>query len=125
MRFSTKVEMIWQDWRFSTFLSSQAAHLTIADLKKLNSSFSFSAAMWESVAPSLGLRADLGIEQLDTFTIPIAVLPPSFHRELMKNASQWMDVYQEPPSHMREESRLRLLEAVCIYLNVLSVYILI
>jgi len=29
----------------------------------------------------------------------------------MKNASRWMDVYQEPPNHIREEARVRLLEA--------------
>jgi len=94
---------------------AQEASMTIADLQKLKASTpSFSAAKWGTVAPDLGLRPDLDIQQLDRFTIPIAILPPSFHRGLMKNASRWMDVYQEPPSHMREESRLRLLEAVRI-----------
>ena len=94
---------------------SQEARLTIADLQKLKaSSPSFSTAKWETVAPALGLRADIGITQLDLFTVPIAILPPSFHRDLMKNAFRWMDVYQEPPSHKREEARVRLLEAVCI-----------
>jgi len=92
---------------------SQEARMTIADLQKLKaSSPSFCAAKWETVAPALGLRADLDIGQLVPFTVPIVILPPSFHRDLMKNALQWMDVYQEPPSHKREESRVRLLEAV-------------
>jgi hypothetical protein len=92
---------------------SQEARMTIADLQKLKaSSPSFCATKWETVAPALGLRTDLDIAQLDPFTIPIAILPPSFHRDLMKNALQWMDVYQEPPSHKQEEARVRLLEAV-------------
>ena len=84
--------------------------MTIADLQKLKaSSPSFCAAKWETVAPALGLRADPDIAQLDPFTILIAILPPSFHHDLMKNALQWMDVYQEPPNHKREEARVRLL----------------
>lgn len=92
---------------------SQEARMTIADLQKLKaSSPSFCAAKWETVAPALGLRADVDIAQLDPFTVPIAMLPPSFHRDLMKNALRWMDVYQEPPNHKREETRVRLLEGV-------------
>jgi len=53
----------------------------------------------ETVAPALGLRVDVDIAQLDPFTVPIAVLPPLLHRDLMKNALRWMDVYQEPSSH--------------------------
>jgi hypothetical protein len=87
--------------------------MTIADLQKLKAtSPSFSAAKWETVARSLSLRGDLGVRQLDPFTVPIAILPPSFHRELMKNASRWMDVYQEPINQVREEARVRLFEAV-------------
>jgi hypothetical protein len=87
--------------------------MTIADLQELKaSSPSLCAAKWETVAPSLGLRDDLDLCQLDPFTVPIAILPPSFHRELMKNASRWIDVYQEPSSHKRKETRVRLLEAV-------------
>jgi hypothetical protein len=96
--------------------------MTIADLQKLKANNP--SAEWEIVAPLLGMRADLGIDQLDPFTIPIAILPSSFHRELMKNASRWMDVYQEPPNHKREEARVRLLEAVrmsnFLYVRLLS-----
>ena len=63
------------------------ARLTIADLQKLKSSNpSFSAAKWETVGRQLGLELCMDIRQLDLFTVPVAVLPPSFHRDLMKNA---------------------------------------
>ena len=62
--------------------------MTIADLQKLKASSPSFSAKWETVAPALGLRADLDIAQLNPFTIPIAILPPSFHRDLMKNALQ-------------------------------------
>jgi len=103
---------------------AQEAGMTITELQKLMASPgpSFSDAKWETVAPALGLRADFGVEQLEPFTVPIAILPPSFHRELMKNVSRWMDVYPEPPSRRREESRVHLLEAVCMP-NILQVHI--
>jgi hypothetical protein len=92
---------------------SQEASMTIADLQELKASGpSFSAAKWETVAPALGLRDDVGFDQMDRFTVPIAILPPSFHRDLMKNALRWMDVYQEPRSLNRDAARARLLEAV-------------
>ena len=79
---------------------SQEARMTTADLGKLKaSSPSFCAVRWETAAPALGLRVDLGIDQLNRFTVPIAILLPSFHRELMKSSLRWMDVYQEPSSH--------------------------
>lgn len=53
---------------------------------------SFCVTKWETAAPALGLRADLGIHQLNRSTIPIAILPPSFHRELMKKALRWLRV---------------------------------
>jgi hypothetical protein len=89
--------------------------MTIADLQRLKGTHpSFSSAKWETVAPSLYLEADLGLDQLDPVVVPTAFLPPSFHRELMKNASILLDVYQEPWSQVREEARARLLEAVRI-----------
>jgi hypothetical protein len=55
-------------------LSTEAC-MTIMDLQKLKaSSPSFCVAKWETVAPALGLRADLDINQLDLFTIPITIL---------------------------------------------------
>lgn len=70
----------------------QEARMSIADLQKLKAISPSFSAEWKTVAPSLGLRADVGIYQLDPFTVPIAILPPSFHRELIKNSSRWMDV---------------------------------
>ena len=81
------------------------ARMTITDLQKLKArSPSSCVAKWEAIAPAPGLRADLDIDQLDLFTVPIAILPPSIHRESMKNATRWMGVYQEPPSHTQEEA---------------------
>jgi hypothetical protein len=34
--------------------------------------------------------------QLETFVVPLLSLPPSFHREVMKNSAQWLDVYRIP-----------------------------
>jgi hypothetical protein len=94
---------------------SQEANMTIADLQRLKGTHpSFSSAKWDTVAPSLSLEADLDLDQLDRLVVPTAFLPPSFHRELMKKASLWLDVYQEPWSQVREEARVRLLEAVRI-----------
>jgi hypothetical protein len=102
---------------------AQEARMTTADLRKLKAIRpSFCADKWGTIAPALGLRADIDITQLDTFTIPLALLPPSFHRDLMKNALQWMDVYQEPASQQREEARVRLLEAVRMF-NFLYIYL--
>ena len=33
--------------------------------------------------------------QFDHFVVPNASLPPSFHGKLMRDAAQWLDVYQE------------------------------
>jgi hypothetical protein len=73
----------------------------------------FSDTKWETVAPSLGLRGDLGISQLELFRIPLATPPPSFHREVIKNALRRTDVYREPWNHDEEEARARVLEVVC------------
>ena len=100
------------------------ARMTITDLQKLKArSPSSYVAKWEAIAPAPGLRADLDIDQLDLFTVPIAILPPSIHRESMKNATRWMGVYQEPPSHTQEEARVRLLGAVRVF-NLLHVHLL-
>lgn len=101
---------------------AQEAHMTIPDLQKLKASRpSSSAPNWEAAAPSLGLRSDLDITQLDFFTLPITILPPSVHRELMKNAWKWINVLQEIPRHQQGESRKHLLEAVRRH-NLLSFY---
>lgn len=95
---------------------SEDSNLTISDLRKLSyGKPSFPTAKWDDVAPLLGLKEDLSLGQMDKMNLPLALLPPSFHRELMKNASRWMDVYQEPGSQKKEEARVRLFEAVRLH----------
>ena len=87
---------------------SQEASMTIADLQRLQDTHpSFSSAKWETVAPALSLEADLDLTQfkLDSLVVPTAFLPPSFHRELMKKASLWLDVYWEPWGQVRGRTR--------------------
>ncbi|KAF9513325.1 hypothetical protein BS47DRAFT_1393420 [Hydnum rufescens UP504] len=80
--------------------------MTLESLERMwTRSLLFSDTKWETVAPSLGLRGDLGISQLELFTIPPATPPPSFHRELAKNALRWMDVYREPWNQNQGEAQ--------------------
>jgi len=73
----------------------------------------FSKARWDKVAPKFGLDVSRDIYQLETFSVPCLSLPPSFHREVMRNSAQWLDVYQEAGSHSGGAARLRLMDAVC------------
>jgi hypothetical protein len=72
----------------------------------------FNKARWEKIAPQFGLEVDKDMTQLKLFTVSRAFLPPSFHREVMKNSAWWLDVYQETGSHSREAARVRLMDAV-------------
>jgi len=83
--------------------------LTIAWLEGLT----VPAFSWDKVAPKFGLDASRDIFQLESFSVPHLCLPPSFHREVMRNSAQWLDVYQEVGSHSRETARMRLMDAVC------------
>ncbi|KAK2459801.1 hypothetical protein APHAL10511_008233 [Amanita phalloides] len=86
--------------------------LTLRELKKHKPAApSFSNASWQAVASSFDLVPSLSVRQLPIFTFPIASLPPSFHREVMKASSKWLDVYQERDSHNREAARVRLMDA--------------
>ena len=90
--------------------------LTIPDLQAYSQTVpSFSKARWENIAPQFGLAADKGMTQLELFTVPRASLPPSFHREVMKNSALWLDVYQETESHNQEAARVRLMDAVRVH----------
>ncbi|KAF9513321.1 hypothetical protein BS47DRAFT_1362519 [Hydnum rufescens UP504] len=63
--------------------------MTLETLLRLeNKSALFLAAQWGSIVPSLGLRGNYGMSQLEISTIPQAILPPSFHHELMSTKSQ-------------------------------------
>ena len=46
------------------------------------------------------------------YSVPHAYLPPSFHKRVMKDSIQWLDVYQERGSQKREAARVRLVDAV-------------
>jgi hypothetical protein len=89
--------------------------LTATDLQTFSETVpSFSKkARWDRVAPKFGLDVSRDIYQLETFSVPCLSLPPSFHRQVMRNSAQWLDVYQEAGSHSREAARMRLMDAVC------------
>jgi hypothetical protein len=87
--------------------------LTLQDLKALTDKLpAFASADWEKVALTFGLDPTVDKYQLPPFSIPHAYLPPSFHRRVMKDSMQWLDVYQERGSQKREAARVRLMDAV-------------
>jgi hypothetical protein len=73
---------------------------------------SFSAAEWDSVCCVFELDASLGHEQLDRFTVPDLILPPSVHHSILKYAVKSLDVYRDPTKHENEAAHVRVLEAV-------------
>ena len=75
---------------------------------------SFPKSEWEKVAHLFGLNPTIDKYQLKPFSTPHAYLPPSFHKRVIKDAIQWLDVYQERGSPKRETARIRLMDAVCI-----------
>ncbi|KAF8492211.1 hypothetical protein F5888DRAFT_1806933 [Russula emetica] len=85
--------------------------LTLEDLEKYEAAPSFSNASWEDVASKFNLDPSKGFKQLPTFSFPIASLPPSFHREVMKASAKWLDVYQERDAHDRGAARVRFMDA--------------
>lgn len=90
--------------------------LPIRELQRRRGLFSFSNTTWDNVAPMFGLEKSIGFNQLPVFSYPVAALPPSFHRGVMKASAMWMDVYQEIDSQEREVARVRLMDAVSIFL---------
>ena len=50
---------------------------------------------WDKITPKFGLDLTKDMTQLDTFAVLLLSLPPSFHRQVMRNSVQWLDVYQE------------------------------
>jgi len=92
--------------------------LTATDLQTFSEAVpAFSKARWDKVALKFGLDVSRDIYQLETFSVPCLSLPPSFHREAMRNSAQWLDVYQEAGSHNREAARLRLMDAALLWLG--------
>jgi hypothetical protein len=63
------------------------AGLTLEDLEKYRAA----TPSWEDVAPKFNLGSK-DVYQLPTFSFPVALLPPSFHRQVMKASVKWLDV---------------------------------
>jgi hypothetical protein len=93
-------------------LADQAG-LTLEDLEKYESSFS--NASWKDVAMEFSLDPSNDFHQLPTFSFPITSLPPSFHREVMRESAKWLDVYKERAAHDKA-ARVRLMDAVRAFL---------
>jgi hypothetical protein len=88
--------------------------LTFEDLEKEEAATrSFSNALWQDFASKFNLN---GFNELPTFAFPIASLPPTFHREVMRKSVMWLDVYQSRSSHNGEAARVLLLDAVRTFL---------
>jgi hypothetical protein len=71
---------------------------------------SFSSVLWKDIAPKFGLLASGTWHQFDHLVVPNASLPPSFHRKLMCNAVQWLDIYQEREAQDQEATHVRLMD---------------
>jgi hypothetical protein len=94
---------------------AQDGKLTDEDLKVLLDKLpSFPESEWEKVARTFGLNPTIDKYQLKPFSTPHAYLPPSFHKRVMKDSIQWLDVYQERGSPKRDAARIRLMDAVCL-----------
>jgi hypothetical protein len=76
---------------------------------------SFSKVRWRDIARRFNLDPARNWHQFDHFTIPKVTLPPSFHRKVMLDSAQWLDVYRERDDHEYEAACVRLFEAVCTY----------
>jgi hypothetical protein len=94
-------------------------NLTLEDLKVLSQKLpSFARAEWKKVAPSLGLDSGFDKYQFKPLSLPHAYLPPLFHKRVMKDSMQWLDVYRERGIQSREAARVRLMDAVlCLTIN--------
>lgn len=87
--------------------------MDISDLKDGQDNPSFSAATWKVTAPQFDLDPARGIAQLEKFEVPSAILPPSFHREVMTASLKWIDVYKARDAQANEAARVRLMDVVC------------
>ena len=103
-----------QSVRESILSMARTADLTLEDLETLTEKPQpFAESEWEKVAPSFDLNPTLDKYQIRSFAIPQAYLPPSFHKEVMKDSLQLLDVYQERGSSKRGVARIRLMDTVC------------
>lgn len=70
------------------YILEMARHMKLSpeDLEALTEKLpSFSDAEWEEVAMTFDLNPSLVQYQLQSFSVPHAYLPPSFHKQVMKN----------------------------------------
>lgn len=87
---------------------ARQAGLSVNDQKAL---LGFSSTSWKDVAPRFKLDPSKDMNQLQYFSLPIAQLSPSFHREVMVASAKWLDVFQESGG---EAAQMRLMGAVCV-----------
>lgn len=90
----------------------QCGNLTIEDLEQLSTEQDRTKWDYEKVALSFGLYPTLHRSQFQRFSTPHAYLPPSFHKRVMKDSIQWLDVYQEDGTQNRDAAISRLMDAV-------------
>ncbi|EDR13985.1 uncharacterized protein LACBIDRAFT_305296 [Laccaria bicolor S238N-H82] len=89
--------------------------ITASQIKKARQNLpSFSSAKWTELAPQFDLSPDLSHIIFDSFSIPSVFLPPSFHETTAEAAWRIQDVYQERPLQVREQVRVRALDAYLI-----------
>jgi hypothetical protein len=90
--------------------------LTLTQLKAMKEKLpAFASAEWEKFALAFDLQPTQDKYQLGSFTVPHAYLPPSFHKRVMRDSVQWLDVYQERGSQKRGAARVRLMDAVRVF----------
>jgi hypothetical protein len=93
----------------------QNENLALEDLEPLTEKLpSFLESEWWKVALSFGLDPTIDKYQLRPFSTPHAHLPPSFHKQVMNDSIQWLDVYLERGSQKGGAARVRLMDAVCL-----------
>jgi len=93
----TRIKQLGESKEAGRAAIREMIHLLDMDISDLNNGQdrpSFSAATWTVTAPQFDLDPARGIAQLEKFEVPRAVLPPSFHREVMTASLKWIDVYK-------------------------------
>ena len=73
---------------------------------------SFSSTRWNKLAPTFGLPFHLTMASIDSFSVESLLLPSSFHETTVEEAWRILDVFQEPISQYRGETRIRTFDAV-------------
>lgn len=74
---------------------------------------SFTSVKWTEFASKSGFPENPKDLQLNLFTTPVYILPPSFHKSIFENSWRALDVHQEKDERTGEASRVRTLDPVC------------